>query len=669
MDINKIKNAISIVNLAEKYNAQPYGRGNAIKTKYNPLREEKTSSLTLYVKTNSFHDFGSGIGGSIIDFVMQADGLPLKDAITKIKEMAGTTMEDKTVKNTVPVQIQKADYLKPQAIDTIWQQKPILDFSTPEGTKELLSIAPKYVFQEAKEEDATDFFNIVAFDPYHNTACVLLKDKDGVPRTIRYRRFKKKDGDSASVVKWGAHKRTQSSFPYVRIRDDDEVVLIVEGTHDYLTAILAGYNVIALPSSNFKLDDELLKGKLCLFMDDDDGKGFMRPLFENSNSNKIWFDHAKFKRDNGIGEAKDFSDYLDRFESLKEFHNAINSVINTKWLEDIDKITKPVTQEVLAKAANTSWLIEDVLIKNNITTLVGAPNVGKSAFSFAIANKLFAEKKIDRLLYFDADNPISYVKERIVTLINTFGEDKIRYYNGLNSSAKEMVEVMSVLSNLKGGGDRVLIVIDSLKFFINGSMSEDKLVSPFYDLLKGIRDRFGATIVCLHHTRKSKDDEGKLIYNGSQTVEASTDNMIMLIKEFIYHKKSRSLKAGLKFEINLNFTDMDFNLSEAVEEENDQEDEKVDSIDQYANKIHEYLLRENKEINQKQILEEFKNIIPKRKIPDILWSDDYKNALWRATKGKGKEWLFSAIQPLPPLSPPTPSATIEYKMEDLGWVL
>jgi hypothetical protein len=162
-------------------------------------------------------------------------------------------------------------------------------------------------------------------------------------------------------------------------------------------------------------------------------------------------------------------------------------------------------------------------------------------------------------------------------------------------------------------------------------------------MLKAIRDRFGATILCLHHTRKSKDDEGKLTYNGSQVVEASTDNMVMLTKEFIYHKKSRSDRAGLKFEISLNFDEMSFYLSDAVEESDD-ESEKDYKMQVYADKIYDYLIDKNESVKQTQITDDLKDFIPRRKVKYVLWHDEFKGKLWSFTKGEGKTWLFSAIR-------------------------
>jgi hypothetical protein len=119
--------------------------------------------------------------------------------------------------------------------------------------------------------------------------------------------------------------------------------------------------------------------------------------------------------------------------------------------------------------------------------------------------------------------------------------------------------------------------------------------------------------------------------------------MVMLTKEFIYHKKSRSDRAGLKFEISLNFEEMSFDISDAVEESDD-ESEKDDKMQVYADKIYGYLLDKNESVKQTQITDDLKDFIPRRKVKEVLWADEYKNKLWSFTKGEGKTWLFNAIR-------------------------
>jgi DNA primase len=83
--IEKIKSIVSIVDLANSYGAKTYGGGNVKSTKHNPLRTEKTSSLKLYVDTNTFNDFG-GVGGDVVDFICQSEGIDVFNAIQTLEK-------------------------------------------------------------------------------------------------------------------------------------------------------------------------------------------------------------------------------------------------------------------------------------------------------------------------------------------------------------------------------------------------------------------------------------------------------------------------------------------------------------------------------------------------------------------------------------------------------
>lgn len=657
--VEKIKSLITIRELAERYGAQPNSKG---KCKYNPIREEKTSSLQIYDETNSFNDFG-GVGGDVIDFYAEYHKIPTFEAINEMMKEFSIHWEDERIYQQ-NVYVPNKEYMSSEAVKKAFMSNVHYPISPKNHFEILTSIVPGYLLNDASDEDKEQFYNIVRYAKGDNTAIVLLPDEKGVAHTFKYRY--KMIGDE--VKKWVSLAGTRSDYAYCRLTQN-RVTLIVEGTRDFLTALMCGYSVIAIPRAGFKLKNELLKDRLCVFIDDDDGKFFMSELIENAVCEKIIFNHNEFKKITKC-QSKDFSDYAYQFKSLKSFKDTFDNFINNtsvqviEWESAINKIAKPVTHQDILEAENAEWLINDALLKRNITTIVGAPNVGKSAFSFAVSNKLFDEKKINKLLYFDADNPISYVKDRILKLIDTYGSDGIMYYNGLNSNPKEMVGVLNVLSSIHGGGDKVLIVIDSLKFFIQGSMNEDKLVSPFFDMLKNIRDRFGATIICLHHTRKSKDDDGKLTYNGSQVVEASTDNMVMLTKDSLFHKKSRSEKGGIKFDYSMNFMNMTFEISETTQDFEVVEYEDKKSLDDYANEIRNYLIFTDEELNTTQIIAAMKDIVPSSKCHKILKDKEYKKTHWCNFKKEGSknEWVYKARQKIDNVQTVTYTEE-DYKME------
>ena len=638
--VEKIKSLITIRELAERYGANPNSKG---KCKHNPIREEKTSSLQIYDDTNSFNDVG-GVGGDVIDFYAEDHKLPIIEAIENLAKDLNMSWEDEKVYHQ-NVYVPTKEYMSNEAVKKAFLSNVHYPISPKNHFEILTSIVPEYLLKDATDSDKEQFYNIVRYAKGDNTAIVLLPDEKGIAHTFKYRY--KMIGDE--LKKWVSLSGTKSDYAYCRLTEN-RVTLIVEGTRDFLTALMCGYSVIAIPRAGFKLSNDLLKDRLCIFIDDDDGKNFMADLIDNAICEKIIFNHTKFKEITKC-KSKDFSDYAYQFKSLKEFKNTFDTFIShtsvqvVEWESAINKIAKPVTHQDILDAENAEWLIDNSLLKRNITTIVGAPNVGKSAFSFAVSNKLFDDKKITKLLYFDADNPISYVKDRILKLIDTYGDDNIMYYNGLNSNPKEMVGALSVLSTIHGGGDKVLIVIDSLKFFIQGSMNEDKLVSPFFDMLKSIRDKFGATIICLHHTRKSKDDEGKLTYNGSQVVEASTDNMIMLTKDSLFHKKSRSDKSGIKFDYSMDFINMTFSISETSQDFRivEKYDDKK-SLDEYANEIRDYLVFVDEGLNTTQIITAMKDNIPTSKCQKILKDKEYKKTHWCFFKKEGSknEFVYKA---------------------------
>jgi hypothetical protein len=47
----------------------------------SPLSQEKTPSFCVYLNTNSFYDFGSGVGGDIIRLVMEMEGLGFEESL------------------------------------------------------------------------------------------------------------------------------------------------------------------------------------------------------------------------------------------------------------------------------------------------------------------------------------------------------------------------------------------------------------------------------------------------------------------------------------------------------------------------------------------------------------------------------------------------------------
>jgi hypothetical protein len=52
-----------------------------------PVHNERSPSCAVYHSTNSFYCFGCNKGGSVIDLLIERDGLPIKEAVTMLNSM------------------------------------------------------------------------------------------------------------------------------------------------------------------------------------------------------------------------------------------------------------------------------------------------------------------------------------------------------------------------------------------------------------------------------------------------------------------------------------------------------------------------------------------------------------------------------------------------------
>lgn len=634
--ISQIKAHYNIRDLAIQFGANPNKRGLC---KHNPTRAEKTSSLVIYEETNSFNDFG-GEGGDVIDFYSLATGKSKTDSINELFEQMGGNIEATPIQREVKI-VEKS-YMTPNAV-----AKAFSTFSNinHKDHKEILdSIAPEYLYKECTDFDYDNFFENVKYCSTNNTAVALLFGLDGLAHTFRYRN--KLVGDE--IKKWVALRDTKSSYLYVNLTKQDNICLIVEGTRDYLTASLAGFNVIALPSANFKeIPSDILIDRKCIFIDDDDGKESMKELYEKTICEKIWFNHKDFKEITKCN-SKDFSDYLYQFKSLVEFKEVFVNFINSvkadeyDWQETIKKLIQETTLEDIKNAENQEWLFDNVLIKRNITTIFAPPNTGKSALVFGMIGKLLDEDKIDNVFFFDPDSPLGYVKPKIENLKEKYA-DRFKYYNGFKSTPLEMIEALKTMAILGNGyGKNSLIICDGLQFFISGKISDDHLVKPFMESLKNVRDKFEATICLLHHSKREKNETGEAQYLGSQIIETATDNMILLdigkdessIK--VTHKKSRSDRKNKSYNIKINLANS--NINDVEDWKNEEiEDEQLEIS---ANSIYDFLCKTDKPYDN-NIIRVFGRD-KKSSIMRIL--DDNVGKLWLREKGLYNSYRYEIIE-------------------------
>lgn len=108
--INRIKQEVSLLRLVESqgYQVTRQGKDSVVRC---PFHEEQTPSCIISPKTNLYHCFGCGAGGSVIDWVMKTQGVSFRFACELLQKNLGlvtesgtrTTRQNTTTKLTPPL--------------------------------------------------------------------------------------------------------------------------------------------------------------------------------------------------------------------------------------------------------------------------------------------------------------------------------------------------------------------------------------------------------------------------------------------------------------------------------------------------------------------------------------------------------------------------------------
>lgn len=601
------------------------------------MRIERTSSLVLYPSTNTFHDFGTNEGGDACDMVMMIEGCTFKEAIQKLKAMSGFAELNYIPRRAPMVQ---AEYMKPEVVAKIFnnKMKPI-DIDADY----ISEVVPQYAIDHLKNNPSLlkDFAAKLRFDPILKTLTVGIYD-DGKIIGFRYRKKTFADGE---VRKWVPEKGMRSAVPYLNECLGD-FTIVVEGTHDFVTADAIGLSCIGLPYAGFKLDAKHIEGKRILFMPDNDkaGRDGMEKTIAHCGGAGVVFDHAKFAKDNGIDEEKDFSDYAFRFSDIQTFVAAIE-----KHMEEVrpEKPTihtlirsknKHITREILEQLEDIDWMIDGLIPKGLITAIVGDGGSGKTSAMLALANKAFDENKIDHLMVLDADMSPRLLKSRLLALMDRNGDEAISYFSSSISDIAEMENMMQSMVNSRVDGTRLFVIIDTLKDFVT-SPNDEKDIQRFATILKSLRDQTGATIALLHHTKKRNSMDKELVYTGSNAINGSIDQMTYLWRDgdivYFKHGKNRQGATDQAFKIDkdrFEIEDADF-----VEFGETASAEPKMSDSEYAEIIYK-TLREHGEMVQDKIYEATDRRVPKSRINKILGAYIGKKFTYEKLIPKGKKW-------------------------------
>lgn len=185
-------------------------------------------------------------------------------------------------------------------------------------------------------------------------------------------------------------------------------------------------------------------------------------------------------------------------------------------------LTMEVTEEIVKNIADAKFAWRRLIPEGHMIAVCSKANGGKTTLMVHIAGEMAQDGY--RVMYINADASASDIKdykhhamEYGYTLINP---------DLTNGTADKVTEELRLISIADGDFSKVVIVLDTLKKF--GDMMNKVKSKQFNSLLRTLTAK-GITVICLAHTNKHDDKDGKPIFEGTGDLRNDFDELIYLI--------------------------------------------------------------------------------------------------------------------------------------------
>ena len=118
-------------------------------------------------------------------------------------------------------------------------------FKHPEYKREALAIAPLWVWQQATPEAIALFRKLTTYDYRNNTLVIKINNYQDELISYKSRR--------TTLGKWITAKGTHpNSQCLINVKDNHDHIYVVEGHHDFLTAVLLDISVVMIPTVSYR---------------------------------------------------------------------------------------------------------------------------------------------------------------------------------------------------------------------------------------------------------------------------------------------------------------------------------------------------------------------------------------------------------------------------------
>ncbi|CDZ79879.1 hypothetical protein BN1013_00379 [Candidatus Rubidus massiliensis] len=193
-----------------------------------------------------------------------------------------------------------------------------------------------------------------------------------------------------------------------------------------------------------------------------------------------------------------------------------------------DNISMPKLRtgaEIRSLNIKIEWLIDGVIPKNAVTLFFGRGGIGKTTLAMQMCSAIASGHKFlgkdtqkTTVIYVDYENSLPVLSDRLKTV----GADDVLFWSSADDP-KKLDQQDDVYLHLLRKNPNSLFVFDTLRSAQDGDENDSRFMAGVMKSVRKLRDH-GATIILLHHTKKSEDD----VYKGSTAIFDLVDHVLAL---------------------------------------------------------------------------------------------------------------------------------------------
>lgn len=199
---------------------------------------------------------------------------------------------------------------------------------------------------------------------------------------------------------------------------------------------------------------------------------------------------------------------------------------------DIEKSNLVLTPKVIADY-NPKWLINGFIETNKLISLYAMPGSGKSITALYLSMHMLDIGAVKKVIYVDMDNGLGTLKNRGIEQILTKYAGKLKYISSA-VKAKRDFDPKTLIFSLSALVDEsckdTLIIFDSIRNFISGSMSYDEVVMPTLDAMQNMRDYYAGVWFLNHQNKQDFTGENNKAYKEATAFFDSCDEAYFVKK-------------------------------------------------------------------------------------------------------------------------------------------